>query len=482
MRNLFISLFCCMVASLFCRANAQVGLFIRPNSSSLSSPVQGQTWLFNSTNNTMQVFNGSVFQIASAPQNNFTAVLAPTSSNDNTQGYSPASLWYNTDTGYTYQCVDATTSAAIWVQTNNLGSLSIPLTAIQQGGATTGQSLIWNGSQWSPSTQNIGLNNLLQTGAVVGQVPIWTGSAWVAGNPPGGSAGVPLSQLTQSGASSGQIISWNGSNWVAAAASGGGSTVSAQDTDFTAVGNYIYLVSIDSGPITCTLGNATSYQNQSITLSIVNNTGGTLTIATTAGQTINGVPPATLTTVASPNQSIVFTSDGANWFTTNNADLGLFGPTNSLPNCFTNDGAGDRAWTQGIPFAPAGPPIGNQVLIGNPGGTYGVYGWQFGNWGSNGAIATAATNTLYAGGETLNVADTTSNDVTFNLPTVASCSGQAFSFNNYAGTHNIILTPNGSETINGNATVTLTPGQVCTIQANSISARPDAWYYIVKPN
>lgn len=195
--------------------SAQVGLFIRSNSSSLSAPVQGQTWLFNSTNNTMQVYNGSIFQVASAPQNNFTASVAPTAANDNTQGYSAGSEWYNTTNGYVYSCVNAATLAAVWVQINNLGSLSIPLTSIQQGGATTGQALIWNGSQWNPSTQNIGLSNLLQTGAVVGQVPIWNGTAWVAGNPPGGSASVPLSQLATSGGITGDAIQFDGTHWVA---------------------------------------------------------------------------------------------------------------------------------------------------------------------------------------------------------------------------------------------------------------------------
>lgn len=196
------------LTSVFSPVNAQVGLFIRPDSSSLSSPVQGQTWLFNSTNNTMQVYNGSIFQVASAPKNNFVATTAPTTSNDNTQGYTPGSAWYNTNTGYTYQLVDATTSAAVWVQTNNLGSLSIPLTALQQGSATTGQSLMWNGSHWSPGNPLVSLNNLLQTGALTGQVPVWNGSNWVPQTLSGGGGGGGLPP----GGSDNKILSYSGSS------------------------------------------------------------------------------------------------------------------------------------------------------------------------------------------------------------------------------------------------------------------------------
>lgn len=206
-----------LVLGLWCMAQAaqaQVGLFIRPNSSSLSSPVSGQTWLFNSTNNTMNVWNGSIFQVASAPQNNFAATTNPTTADDNTVGYSPASLWYNTSNGNTYECVDATTSAAIWIQTNNLGGLSIPLTQLATGGASAGQSLIFNGTHWAPGAPAINLSQVLQSGATSGQVPIWNGSAWVAGTTSGAGA-VDLSQLTQSSATTGDAIQWNGSNWVA---------------------------------------------------------------------------------------------------------------------------------------------------------------------------------------------------------------------------------------------------------------------------
>jgi hypothetical protein len=191
-----ISLFIFVTAYINCAAFAQVGLFIRPNSSSLSSPVQGQTWLFNSTNNTMSVYNGSIFQTASQAQGNFAASTNPTATNDNTEGYTVNSVWYNTSNSNLYICVSAATTAAIWVQTNNLGGLSIPLTQLEQGGAAGGQSLIYNTGtgHWAPGSVLVALSQLTQSAAGVGQVPQWNGTAWVPVNVsatglPGGGAG-----------------------------------------------------------------------------------------------------------------------------------------------------------------------------------------------------------------------------------------------------------------------------------------------------
>jgi hypothetical protein len=50
----------------------------------------------------------------SGVQNNFTATVAPTSSNDNTQGYEVGSVWINLTTDIAYTCVDASTGTAVW--------------------------------------------------------------------------------------------------------------------------------------------------------------------------------------------------------------------------------------------------------------------------------------------------------------------------------------------------------------------------------
>jgi hypothetical protein len=279
---------------------AQVGLFIRPNSSSLSSPVTGQTWLFNSTNNTINAYNGGNFFVVSAPKNNFTAVLAPTTSNDNTQGYTPGSAWYNTVSGFTYQLVDATTSAAVWVQTNNLGSLSIPLTALQAGGAATGQSLLFNGTNWAPGNPLVSLNNLTQTAALIGQVPVWNGTHWVPNTVP---------------------------------ASAGGLTVVPTDADFSPAPNNLYLVTLDANNVTATLPDASLCTGQQLV--VVLNTGSStsysLYFATTAGQLINdsnywpnlGLNGGTAVVVNT------FISNGTNWNLSQGGDMlaGLFNGT-----------------------------------------------------------------------------------------------------------------------------------------------------------
>lgn len=199
-------------------ACAQVGLFIRPNSSSLSSPVSGQTWLFNSTNNTVSVYNGSIFQLAGQAQGNFAASSNPTTANDNTEGYSTGSVWYNTSNSNLYICTSAATSAAVWVLTNNLGNNAIPLTQLQTTGASTGQSIVFNGTHWAVGSPTINASQILQSGASTGQVLTWNGSNYVPAIA-GAFTNITLSQILQSGATTGQVVTWNGTAWVAQAAS-----------------------------------------------------------------------------------------------------------------------------------------------------------------------------------------------------------------------------------------------------------------------
>lgn len=49
-------------------------------------------------------------------KSNFAATSSPSSTNDNTQGYTVGSLWVNTSAGTVYICVDSTTTNAIWKQ------------------------------------------------------------------------------------------------------------------------------------------------------------------------------------------------------------------------------------------------------------------------------------------------------------------------------------------------------------------------------
>jgi len=51
--------------------------------------------------------------------NNLAATVAPSATNDTTQGYSVSSHWYNSTTKDLYICTDATTAAAVWVLTSD---------------------------------------------------------------------------------------------------------------------------------------------------------------------------------------------------------------------------------------------------------------------------------------------------------------------------------------------------------------------------
>lgn len=47
-------------------------------------------------------------------KNNFSSTVNPTTSNDNTEGYSVGSIWLNTTSNISFQCMDATINNAIW--------------------------------------------------------------------------------------------------------------------------------------------------------------------------------------------------------------------------------------------------------------------------------------------------------------------------------------------------------------------------------
>jgi len=93
---------------------SQSGVFIAPDSSHITSPVTGQTWLLNSTTKTVNVWNGSSYLAVNTPFSNFAATAAPTINNDNTQGYVVGSFWFNTTTTIMYVCTNPATGAAVW--------------------------------------------------------------------------------------------------------------------------------------------------------------------------------------------------------------------------------------------------------------------------------------------------------------------------------------------------------------------------------
>jgi hypothetical protein len=48
------------------------------------------------------------------PLNNYGAITNPSSTNDNTQGYSIGSFWLNTSTGKLYVASSVVTNSAVW--------------------------------------------------------------------------------------------------------------------------------------------------------------------------------------------------------------------------------------------------------------------------------------------------------------------------------------------------------------------------------
>jgi hypothetical protein len=84
-----------------------------------------------------------------------------------------------------------------------------------------------------------------------------------------------------------------------------------------------YLVDISDAMViateisTITLPTAVGHDGKTIT--IINNSAGTITLATTGAQTVDGTTPPTL---ANPYDSITIVSDGANWIATNQVTHG----------------------------------------------------------------------------------------------------------------------------------------------------------------
>lgn len=69
--------------------------------------------------------------------------------------------------------------------------------------------------------------------------------------------------------------------------------------------------------------------------------------------------------------------------------------------------------------------------------------------------------------------DTTGADITANLIPVTGQNGRVFKFRNIGATYNVIVDPDGAETINGNPTLSITPGTAVEIVCDG-----SAWYTI----
>ena len=77
----------------------------------------------------------------------------------------------------------AVTLATVRIASTVSPTLVINPSQIDDGGATTGQALVWSGTAWVPVTLSLPPSGLTQGGAAPGQVLAWSGTAWVPTTP-----------------------------------------------------------------------------------------------------------------------------------------------------------------------------------------------------------------------------------------------------------------------------------------------------------
>ncbi|ANJ20687.1 virion protein [Dinoroseobacter phage DS-1410Ws-06] len=90
---------------------------------------------------------GDTLPGAGGLQNNLAATTAPAVGNDNTEGYAVGSVWIDVTNDNSYVCLDASTGAAVWGQTNGAGggaSNFLSLTDTPGAFGTAGQFLAIN--------------------------------------------------------------------------------------------------------------------------------------------------------------------------------------------------------------------------------------------------------------------------------------------------------------------------------------------------
>lgn len=91
-----------------------VGYYVRPNTTSLSSPVAGQTIVFDSVKQQFFVYDGSAWRQITTGRMNLNATTDPGVSDDSSAGFSASSLWVNISTKEVFLCSDASVGSAVW--------------------------------------------------------------------------------------------------------------------------------------------------------------------------------------------------------------------------------------------------------------------------------------------------------------------------------------------------------------------------------
>ena len=105
--------------------------------------------------NANYAFNGAMGSDKVLVVSNYAATTAPTTSNDDSEGYSAGSIWINTSSDTSYICVDESTGAAVWVAIGNLfADGSVSLTGDLDAGGNTVSNLIDPTSNQDAATKN----------------------------------------------------------------------------------------------------------------------------------------------------------------------------------------------------------------------------------------------------------------------------------------------------------------------------------------
>lgn len=83
----------------------------------LASQAEAEAGIENTKTMTPLRVAQAIAVLAAGLQNKLDGTSAPTTTNDNTEGYSVGSFWIDVTNDEAYRCVDATTNLAVWVKT-----------------------------------------------------------------------------------------------------------------------------------------------------------------------------------------------------------------------------------------------------------------------------------------------------------------------------------------------------------------------------
>lgn len=161
---------------------ADIGLYVREGTP-LNSPVEGKTWVFDATNRTIKVYDGTSFVPATVPQPNLTATAAPTINDDASQGWLPGAIWLDTVGQKAYICLDNSVGAAVWFDMGGSGGGG--------GGSVTSVGLAMPSSMFGVA------NSPITSSGTITVTLLNQNAATVFAGPASGGAGLPTFRALQ---------------------------------------------------------------------------------------------------------------------------------------------------------------------------------------------------------------------------------------------------------------------------------------------